>query len=225
MSTKQPDFATVRPSADSRSVPMGPSEPARFDAIVMAGGHGSRLGGVDKAAIVLQGVPLVDRCIDAVRSFGAERVIVAGPANAGTRADACVRENPLFSGPLAALDAGIQEVQAPWVMVLACDLVSPSQVADQLTHALSIAPPDVEGILLEDEAGYPQWLASAFRTKALLNAVEQYRLESGTLENASLRAVFQRLWLQRITARPGSTEDIDTPEQLALARTRETEAS
>lgn len=225
MSAQQPHFTSVPTAADSSAEHMAPPEPAHFDAIVMAGGHGSRLGGVDKAAILLQGVPLVDRCIDAVRSFGAERVIVAGPRNAGTRADACVRESPLFSGPLAALDVGIQEARAPWVMVLACDLVSPSQVADQLNDALSIAPPDVEGILLEDEAGYPQWLASAFRTKALLNAVEQYRIESGTLENASLRAVFQRLRLQRITARPGSTEDIDTPEQLADARTRETEAS
>ncbi len=224
MSAEHPGFATAPSSVGSRPEPMGSSKPARFDAIVMAGGRGSRLGGLDKAAIVLQGTPMVDRCIDAARNFGAERVIVAGPVNAGTHADAQVRENPPFSGPLAALGAGALEAQAPWVMVLACDLVTPVEIVDQLVYALRAIPEDFDGIVLEDEDGYPQWLASAFRTEALLAAIAQYRSEAGTLEDASLRAVFQKLRIQRRTARPGSTEDIDTPEQLAHARTRETEA-
>lgn len=225
MSTEHPGFETASSSGGPNLEPSKPSGPARFDAIVMAGGRGSRLGGVDKAAIVLQGASMVDRCIEAARKFGAERVLVAGPVDTGTHADARVRENPPFSGPLAALDAGIQEVHAPWVMVLACDLVSPTDVVDQLVNALRTAPADVDGAILEDEDGYPQWLASAFRSKALLSAITQYRSETGTLEDASLRAVFQKLRLQRSTARPGSTDDIDTPEQLAHARTRETEAS
>lgn len=203
---------------------MRPLGPAGFDAIVMAGGRGSRLGGVDKAAILLDGTPMVDRCIDAARNVGAARVIVAGPVGTGKGADAQVREDPPFSGPLAALDVSLRETQSPWVMVLACDLVAPAEVVGQLVDTLREISDDVDGALLEDEDGYPQWLASVFRTDVLLAAIARYRSDVGTLEDASLRAVFQKLRLQRSAASPGSTKDIDTPEQLADARTRETEA-
>ncbi|MFZ2514092.1 MAG: NTP transferase domain-containing protein, partial [Candidatus Lutibacillus vidarii] len=38
----------------------------RHDAIVLAGGRGSRLGGVDKGAVPVAGRALLDRVLDAV---------------------------------------------------------------------------------------------------------------------------------------------------------------
>lgn len=208
---------------------MSDTPPPHFDAIVFAGGRGSRLGGTDKAALLLQGTPLVDRVIDAARSRGASRVIVTGPAAAGTRADAQVRENPPFSGPLAALGAGTGEVEAPWAMLLACDLVHPDSVVDQLRAALAarLARPGAsggpgtghpDGFLLVDDEGSPQWLASIVRTDVLRRALDLARKQRGTLADGPLRAALGELRLERIGARPGSTVDIDTPEQLARAR-------
>ena len=53
-----------------------------MDAVVLAGGRGSRLGGVDKAGIVLNGERLVDRAVAAARANGAERVVIVGPGSA-----------------------------------------------------------------------------------------------------------------------------------------------
>lgn len=219
---------------------MSDTPPPHFDAIVFAGGRGSRLGGTDKAALLLQGTPLVDRVIDAARKRGASRVIVTGPAEAGTQADAQVREDPPFSGPLAALGAGAGAVEAPWAMLLACDLVHPDSVVDQLRAALAArlarseaaCDPDdhdtadtadadtgiTDGFLLVDAEGSPQWLASIVRTDALRRALDLARDHRGTLADGPLRAALGEVRLERVGARPGSTADIDTPEQLARAR-------
>ncbi|MCB1273579.1 MAG: NTP transferase domain-containing protein, partial [Leucobacter sp.] len=69
-----------------------------FDAIVLAGGRGSRLGAVDKAALELRERRLVDRAVAACRAAGAARVIVVGPPHSGADADVVVREDPPFSG-------------------------------------------------------------------------------------------------------------------------------
>ncbi|MEH0111212.1 NTP transferase domain-containing protein [Tersicoccus sp. MR15.9] len=98
------------------------------DAIVLAGGRGSRLGGVDKAALTLDGRRLLDRTLDAVRGAvlggetatrtGTGTIVVVGPdavLPAGTHHDVLfldrhvrlVREDPPFGGPAAATAAGL----------------------------------------------------------------------------------------------------------------------
>lgn len=195
-----------------------------FDAVVFAGGRGTRLGGVDKAEVIVQRERLVDRAVAAARAVGATRVIVVGPEHAGTRADVIVREDPPFTGPLAALAAALTSVGSPLAMLLACDLVHPAAVAEQLvgaaaehlTHSAQ-SPEDPDGVVLCDETGHRQWLASCIDTDALrrgIAAIEQ----RGTLEGGSLASVFRGLTLQDVHARPGSTDDIDTPEHLARAQ-------
>ncbi|QYM76670.1 NTP transferase domain-containing protein [Leucobacter luti] len=68
----------------------------QLDAILFAGGRGSRLGGVDKAELRLGGARLVDRVVAGARAAGAHRIVVVGPAHvvpAGCRA---AREDPPF---------------------------------------------------------------------------------------------------------------------------------
>lgn len=83
-----------------------------FDAIVLAGGRGSRLGGVDKAALELGGERLVARVVAATREAGADRVVVVGPGSAAVPDATLVREDPPFSGPLPALAAGLDALLA-----------------------------------------------------------------------------------------------------------------
>lgn len=204
-----------------------------FDAIVLAGGRGRRLGDLDKAAIELDSRRLVDRVIGATRDAGAVRVIAAGPAHAGLLADVVVREDPPFSGPLAALAAALPEARSPWVMVLACDLVHPGSVVQQLLEALpqaGVAGSEC-GVILIDEDGYRQWLAGCYRTSSLQNALASTintrsaakpRLTNDYSEtpfaHLPLRAVLGALELREVDASPRSTADIDTPEHLVRAR-------
>lgn len=204
-----------------------------FDAVVFAGGRGSRLGGVDKAALLVGGLRLVDRAIAAARTTGAARVIVVGPGHAGELADVTVREDPPFAGPLAALAPALAEVRSPCVLLLACDLVHPGQVAEQLIAAMGTVgdgtdeasgafegseAAHADGLVLCDETGHRQWLASLVSTEALRHGLETTRQAQGTLEGGSLALVFRGLALRSITALPGSTDDIDTPEHLARAQ-------
>src|SRR5690606_31507137 len=120
-----------------------------FDAVILAGGRGSRLGGRDKATIELSGERLVDRAVAAARAAGALRIIVVGSPEAGALADVVVREDPPFSGPLAALQAALPEVVAPWFSLLSCDLRSPAWVMEQLRTARTATTAD--GVILIDE--------------------------------------------------------------------------
>jgi len=120
----------------------GDSAP-RADAIVLAGGRASRLGGADKPGLAVGGRSLVGSVVAAAAEAGARLVVVVGPDRpelriraAGrpgrARADPAgpgpaprlraVREDPPGSGPVPALRRGLAEVTAPWVFLLAADL-------------------------------------------------------------------------------------------------------
>ncbi|MHA3724114.1 molybdenum cofactor guanylyltransferase [Leucobacter sp. HY1910] len=196
---------------------------ATFDAIVLAGGRGSRLGGVDKATLELAGERLVDRVVRASRIAGAARVIVVGPQTAGTGADVVLRENPEFAGPLAGIAAGISEVTAPWVWVLACDLEYPERVCTVLgkDHALAQtqarADSEADGTLLVDGAGKPQWLAANYRAQALAAACAGMGHE---VVDAPVRRALAGMKLRELRVPTALAADIDTPESLAAARLR-----
>lgn len=175
------------------------------------------MGGVDKASLVLEQTRLVDRVIVAARRAELGRVIVVGPAHTGTLADAVVREDPPFSGPAAALSAGLGQVRGQWLLLLACDLVQPAALIDQLVAAIpSTGAPGPAAIVLQDEAGHPQWVASCLRTDPLRRALESYSPEQ--LAHQPLRDIINQLQPQFVAAATATTADIDTPAQLAQAR-------
>ncbi|QZY52840.1 molybdenum cofactor guanylyltransferase [Leucobacter tenebrionis] len=122
---------------------------APLDAIVLAGGRGSRLGGVDKGALLLRDERLIDRVVDAVRGIGIERIVVVGSLSAAPPGTVSVREDPPFSGPLAALAEGLDALDtrfgaetgaSEWVLLLACDLEHPAAVCDALAVEFARLP-------------------------------------------------------------------------------------
>ena len=199
------------------------SAPRGFDALVLAGGRGSRLGGADKAAIRLGGARLVDRAVAAARAAGAERIIVAGPESSGSSGVVVVREDPPFAGPLAALAAALPEARSERLLVLSCDLVDPVRVCGLLLGGGGVAGDaggadgamlGADGAMLVDEDGRSQWLAGIYLTESLRSGVARL---GGDVRNAPLRLLFDGLELRRIGAPNAATADIDDPEDLARA--------
>ena len=81
-----------------------------FDAIILAGGRGSRLGGVSKADLTVGGRRLLDVVLEAVRR--ARTTVVVGPV-AAPDGVLVTLEDPPGTGPAAGIVAGLEAVAQP----------------------------------------------------------------------------------------------------------------
>jgi len=180
-----------------------------YDGLVLAGGAGRRLGGADKPALTVGGVPLLERALAALAR--AERVVVVGPPRVVGRAVTWVREEPPGGGPVAALAAGLPAVAAEVVVLLAGDLPFVTVPAVQ---GLLSAVGDGDGAWAVDHAGVDQPLLSAWRTAALRAALPDRP------QRQRLRDVLAPLRAARVVlpGEPAPWRDCDTPEALAVAR-------
>ncbi|ONI85201.1 molybdopterin-guanine dinucleotide biosynthesis protein MobA [Saccharothrix sp. ALI-22-I] len=182
------------------------SEPESWAAVVLAGGRGSRLGGVDKASVVVDGRTLLDHVLDAVAQ--ARQTVVVGPRKADVPAVTWAREDPPGGGPVAGLAAGLAHVHTGLVVVLAVDQPGITRsTVDRLLAAVGDA-----GAVLVDDDGRSQWLTGAWRTAKLRRALP------ADPRNASMRSVLGPLDPVAVTARPGEAGDVDTPQDLARRR-------
>ncbi|HEV2450988.1 MAG TPA: molybdenum cofactor guanylyltransferase [Streptosporangiaceae bacterium] len=191
---------------------MNASDP-QLDAIVLAGGTASRLGGGDKPALEVGGHSLLARVVLAAREAGAGRVVVVGPPRPELDA-LVVREEPQGAGPVAALRAGLGEVSAPWVAVLAADL--PFLKGEHLAALLAAGCDAGTGAVLADDGGQAQWLVGCWRTERVRGAIGGYR-------GGSMRGLFGPLGPVMVRLPPDERGrppwlDCDTPEDLRQAR-------
>jgi molybdopterin-guanine dinucleotide biosynthesis protein A len=194
-----------------------------FEAVILAGGRGTRLGGIDKPGAVVGSSTMVAAVVSACAAAGARSVVLVGPARADLAkiADALpggrtvVREDPPGAGPVPALRAGLPRVRAPWVAVLAADL--PFLRSEQIRELLAAASGGTAaGVVMTDDSGAAQWLAGCWRSARLRSALDAYG-------DSSLRGLLGPLHpvLMTYAARPGEPPpwlDCDTPAELAAAR-------
>jgi molybdopterin-guanine dinucleotide biosynthesis protein A len=170
---------------------------AAFDAVVLTGGRGSRLGGAVKADVVVAGATLLERARWAVAAAGS--TVEVGSEVQG--------------GPVAAIEAGLGGVDADVVVLLACDmpLVS-AQTVMRLVDGLADAS-DADGALLTDEDDRRQYLAGAYRTARLRDAVRSL----GPTADRSMRRLVSGLRLRGVPAQPEEAMDCDTWPDVARA--------
>jgi molybdopterin-guanine dinucleotide biosynthesis protein A len=178
-----------------------------WDAIVVAGGRGRRLGGKDKPALELAGRSLLDIALDAARA--ARAIVVVGPRRPVGMAVTWAREEPAGGGPLAALAAGLRALPpgSGVVTVLAADL--PAIEAGTI-HALLRTIDDADGAVAVDSTGRAQPLLAAYRTAALRRALATI----GEPHGQPMRRLLDTLDLARLEV-GSAAEDIDTPGDLA----------
>ncbi|HOA26041.1 MAG TPA: NTP transferase domain-containing protein [Arachnia sp.] len=180
-------------------------------AIVLGGGRSSRMG-TDKLALLLDGRPLLARAVDAAWAW-ADAVVVAGDRPdgwAGAERTVFRREDPPFGGPVAGIAAALAELVAlDEVLILAGDLADPAAVVALL--AASGTGPD--GVVLEDDEGWPQYLAGRYRGAALAALVGALGDEPG----GSVHRLMRPLDVWRVRAPEPTTRDLDTPEVAKLS--------
>lgn len=180
-----------------------------YDAIVLTGGSARRLGGIDKPALHIGGIPIAARIAAAVSDAG--KLIVVGPCPPAVHADVVTREDPPGGGPVAATIAGLSYVDSDWTAVLAGDL--PFLTAAVITE-LRAAAGDVA--LLVDDTGRDQLLCAVWRTAALRAATDG--LGAGSPMRAVVAAAenVRRVSVDR--QHPPPWLDCDTPADLEEIR-------
>ncbi len=182
----------------------------RADAIILAGGKASRMGGIDKPAIQIGGRTMLDAALSAV--VGCDRTVVVGPHRTDLDTEIVqTQENPGGSGPVAAIGAGLQALidAAPLIVILAADMpfLTANAVSELITR---ITTSESDAAFAVDEGGRAQYLVGVWRTQFLVE-----RLGSlGLLDNLSMKALIPP---NIETARIDGVSDCDTDDDVRRA--------
>lgn len=211
-----------------------------WDAIVVAGGRATRLGGVDKTALVYRGHSLLDGVLDAVAD--AQRVCVVGSDTPLPRTVLRAVEQPRWGGPAAAIVAGLgalagagaggggvgaggsgdggdsaQEPRggADWIVVLAADLVRADEAVVVLLAALTALH---SGARIGAPDGITDGVIGVHtggRRQPLLAVYRRAALASaaaahGTAANLSVKRLIEGLNLVELSMPDELGDDVDT---------------
>jgi len=157
-------------------------------ALILAGGKASRLGGVDKSQLVVEGRTIFARQCEVLAPLVHEIVVSAPHDVVGHRT---VRDAIDGAGPLAGIAAGLAAVTTPWLVVVAGDM--PYISVPVIERMLRATREDLDAVGLRI-AGRPQPLVSVLHVRAR-TAVEarvaggRYKA-SGLLTDEGLRVAW-----------------------------------
>ncbi len=191
-----------------------------ISALILAGGRATRMGGLDKSALVVDGETIFARQVRVLAPRVVEIIVSHGAVAMGS--DPVTRTHDLFAGyrtvvdsvtgagPLAGVHAGLAACTTPWLLVVAGDMphVEGALVARMIAAATDAV--DAVGLRIDD---LPEPLFCLLRVAAARPAIERRfaegkRKASELLTSSGLRVA----WLEGV-ARAALT-NINTPDDL-----------
>lgn len=197
--------------------------------VILAGGQGRRMGGLNKALLSVRGDTIIERQLREART-ASDDIIVVSQDEAMARylsAFENVRSIPdqyIGEGPLAGIHAGLCAATHPFVWVLGCDMPYPDFAV--VRFMLERMRRGTYDAVIPYIGGRPQPLHAIYRKE--LGAVAGQRLQAG--ERKLMALLDHSNWLgveERELLTNGLstvfTDDIDTPEQYASANSPMTE--
>ncbi len=129
--------------------------------LVLAGGRGHRMGGVDKGLQPFKGRPLARHVLDRL-----EPQVHAVLINANRHQDMYAAwghavlsdESPDFQGPLAGMLVGLRDCTTPWLMTVPCDTpFLPTSLVARLLSAALAQEADMALPCTVQAQGHVQW--------------------------------------------------------------------
>ena len=148
-------------------------------AVILAGGKATRLGGVDKREIVVDGLTIFERQVEALAPCVAEIIVSSPRAIAGYRS---VADPVAGAGPLAGIAAGLAAATTPWLLVLAGDMPHVHRAFLALLVSRGDAECDAVGIRI---GGLPEPLCTLLRV-ATWRPIVAARIAAGRLKASAL---------------------------------------
>jgi molybdopterin-guanine dinucleotide biosynthesis protein A len=204
---------------------------AGTSAIVLAGGRSTRFGR-DKLVEPVDGRPLIERAIDAVRPLAAEVIVVAAPADGDedpTRdpedrrsryplpADVTLIRDPVaFEGPLVGVLAGLRATHEPIVIVVAGDM--PTLVPAVLAAMVERLEAAIAGAVVLEHDGRPRPFPMVLRRARALEAAGRL-VDAGERRLRALALALDALTVpetewRRLDPDARTMRDIDAPGDL-----------
>jgi molybdopterin-guanine dinucleotide biosynthesis protein A len=150
---------------------------ADITGLVLAGGRGSRMGGVDKGLQNFNGVPLALHTLMRLQPQVAEMMVNANRNLAAYEAfGAPVWPDVLadYAGPLAGFLTGLERCETPWLATVPCDTpLFPADLVDRLAHAADEAGAEIAMAAAREEDGQlrPQPVFCLLRVELLESLV------------------------------------------------------
>jgi molybdopterin-guanine dinucleotide biosynthesis protein A len=181
--------------------------------LILAGGAGSRMGGVDKGMLTLRGRPLVEWVVERLSPQVSELLISGGAAYAHLGlpivGDATAEADGSRAGPLAGLQAGLAAASQGLVATAPCDapFVAPDLVA-RLLDALEGAHADVAVACV---GGRVQPVFCLVR-RSVRSTLDRY-LDSGGRRAGSWYAELQSVQVP-FDDQPEAFRNVNTPDEL-----------
>lgn len=118
-----------------------------FDALILAGGRGQRLGGKDKGWMMWDGLPLIEHVLTrlALQDHPPERILISANRNLDAyqqTGDVVVADDrPHYLGPLAGIEAGLLRCKRNRLLVVPCDTpMIPTDLHAKLDQAIADHP-------------------------------------------------------------------------------------
>jgi len=116
-------------------------DPAQITGLVLAGGRGSRMGGVDKGLQPYRGMPLAMHALLRLQpQVGATMINANRNLSAYESMGVPVWPDPVadFAGPLAGMLAGLEQCGTPYLVTVPCDTPEfPEDLVARLSAALA----------------------------------------------------------------------------------------
>lgn len=168
--------------------------------------------GIDKPAQLIAGTSLLEHVVDAVADAG--RIVVVGPERTLRQPVSWRCEDPPGAGPVAAVAAASDLIDADFVLLLAADLPDIAPAIPVLVASLA-ASEAVVAVLI-DSGGQLNYLAAAWRLEALRTRLAVIANPTG----APMRALYRSATIVEVADPLQWGLDCDTWDDLAAARAR-----
>lgn len=125
--------------------------------LILAGGRGSRMGGVDKGLQNFQGSPLA---LHAVLRLGPQVGALMINANRNLSAYEALEvpvwpdSTPDFAGPLAGMLTGLEHCETPWMVTVPCDApLFPLDLVERLASAAAAQQAEIAMVCAPESEG------------------------------------------------------------------------
>jgi molybdenum cofactor guanylyltransferase len=188
---------------------------AEVGAVVLAGGQNSRMGGEDKAFLIVEGQPVFERTLALLQRCFPQVVVVSNRVEKYRRFSVEVTQDEFPGlGPLGGLHAALGVIRRPYAFVVACDMpflrVQPIAYLVERLHGQDAVIPEWEGDIEPLHALYATRLRRPIEDaiRQGVRAIRQFLPEARVdyVSEIELRAV------------PGAAEsfrNVNTPEDAA----------